>query len=170
LQVGLLSSIANKPLSRATSILAVSVSSFVVILDNSRVMEVIYRNSLLADVGWHRLPWSRAWAQRQVPAHNIDNHGHKHQHNANPETPITMRTFPVRNITAMNTVMLRLRPMVATFAHLQPSLLSHCLQCPRDGVVAARLRPHPVQDLRQILPVLVNVVLVLYELVPNRLL
>jgi len=43
---------------------------------------------------------------RQVIAHHIDNYGRKHRNYTDPETPITMRPFPVRTMAIMNTVVI----------------------------------------------------------------
>ena len=65
-------------------------------------------------------PWSRALRlaarpPRQVIAHHIGNHGHKHQNHGDPQTPIMMRMFPVRTMEAMmNTVAIRTFVLVVT--------------------------------------------------------
>ena len=50
----------------------------------------------------------------QVIAHDIDNHGRKHQRQRYPEIPIMMRAFPVRTLAMMNAVAILLAVVVVT--------------------------------------------------------
>jgi len=54
-----------------------------------------------------RLPLSITMPPSQVIGHQVNNHGRKHQEQPDPDTPITMRTSPVRTMAMMNTVAMR---------------------------------------------------------------
>ena len=60
---------------------------------------------------------SQAGPTGQVAAHDIDNHGDKHHHDANPETPVRMRAFPIWNMTGRSAVAVRIMAMVTMSAH-----------------------------------------------------
>src|ERR1017187_4336088 len=104
LQVGVLSSIASRPLPAPSSALAVSISTCVFICDDSLVLEV-FKALLFCDDACRRLLRLAARPPRQVIAHHVGKHGHQHQTHGDPQTPIIMRMFPVRTMEAMmNTV------------------------------------------------------------------
>jgi hypothetical protein len=75
------------------------------------------RFELFSDGSRRRHGRSGARSQREVTGHYIDNHGYEHQHHANPETPITVSAFPVRNVAVMNTVVILPVLLVTVLAH-----------------------------------------------------
>ena len=85
--------------------------------------------------------------ERQVIAHDIDRYGRKHKDQADPETPVTMRTLPVgRTLVVMNTVVLRPFVPVVTVVtlihwfcaliHLHDPGVCHSIGEPWAGVFA----------------------------------
>ena len=96
--------------------------------DDSReenVYEVaLFSNSAgkwLLNVG-ARPPW-------QVIAHGIDRHGRKHQKHGAPETPISMRTYPVRTMFVRNTVAILLCVLVVTVLILTHGFPASSIPC-----------------------------------------
>src|SRR5664279_416045 len=77
LQVGLLSSIASKPLSLATSALAVSVKfcKFIYMIFGCESLAMAL---LLPDSGWHHRLRMAMKRPAQVTGHQIDRHGRQH--------------------------------------------------------------------------------------------
>jgi hypothetical protein len=60
---------------------------------------------------------------RQVLAHHIDNHARNHKQNGDPDTPITVRTFPVWTMVLLNALALQPSKYVVTlltFVHWFP--------------------------------------------------
>ena len=69
----------------------------------------------------------------------------------------------------MKSVAVRPAALVAVLAHMQAPLSSPYLDRHGSGIIIVRRCPHPVPDFRQVLPVLGDVMLMLDELVLNRL-
>jgi len=79
---------------------------------------MVYGSPLISDGGRRRTVHSAE--ERQVIAHDIDRDGREHEKQTDPNTPITMRTSPVRTMVMMHSV--ALRPFVSgvtvvTLAH-----------------------------------------------------
>src|SRR5665213_1169484 len=96
LQVGLLSSIASKPLSSATSLLAVSINScvFMAVIDGSP--------KFFSAGDWNHWLWMAVKRPAQITSHQIDHHGREHQNHAEPNSPVPMRASPIRRMALVN--------------------------------------------------------------------